>query len=245
MMPADISFTNLFAVFLAWLKGAIHPVLTLNKFLKYNQTASTPLPPDLVKYISVSVLISFMVEIPIHQLYGITWTNAGYYISNFLIEVSYLILPATTIHLVLRLRGVKSDFWRTFILFSSPAVAYLPLTNLLNLESLNASLAALLEAKKLHLDAVSAIQYLFKNAQRLQTAKLGSEPISQAVLAVSSVLSTFTQTLTAEGVRQYYRIDRLVAYTAIVTSSLLVIVAEFVLTSFLGFLANYAFISAS
>jgi hypothetical protein len=93
MKPEDLakSFSFLFDSLLDWATAVSHPLETGHAILRDNDTSLDAIRVATNLWVTAS-LLSAVLQLPLYELQGISWTNIGFHLSTGLILLSILML---------------------------------------------------------------------------------------------------------------------------------------------------------
>jgi hypothetical protein len=193
-----------------WLKNIAGPISTLNAVLP-SATDERHLS-EATKVWVASLLLGLVLSFPIFNLFGIKWDNLGFHLSNWLTTIISLVAVAFIVHRTLLALKLRSDFVRTFVMYTTPVVAYTPVINLINLPFtiyLFGVVAALKE-QKLPID-VAADTFL----QNLVRVGMVLSPFFVFMSLVVSLVGLGCTVVFAEALSQWYGNSRFKTYSAV------------------------------
>jgi hypothetical protein len=221
-----------------WLDCACQPVVTLNRLLQHETDegcwAAT------AKLWTVSFIIMSVSLFPILRLYGDAWNNAGFIISNLLFTMVGMALIATISHVILRVFKLKSDFNRTLVMYSTPAVTYAPIISWMNLYQTNRIFEMVATFKKQGLPIDETLGKIIKTA--LMNIIISSGALSEIINSCEFIISLIVLTIFAEAVSQWYCNDRFKSYSAVSLALLLSVSLILLILAPIQMFIIYAFV---
>lgn len=221
----------------AWLKCVVGPIGVLNDMLpRANDERHIS---EATKIWIPSILVSLIVSLPVLNSYGIKWDNLGYHLFNWLVTILNLLMASFLIHWFLICFKLKSEFVRTFVIVTTPGMAYSPIMSLAVTPALFRMLDALQAAKNAKQPFTMAFQYHYV------TARLEQPGVLYVILNNSSlILGMICFVLSAEAASQWYGNDRLKTYLATTLASLVGLIASMG-AMMMQLWAMYSFMSAN
>lgn len=220
----------------AWLKSVIGPISVLNETLprinderQISEATRTWVP---------SILVSIIVSLPMLSSYGIKWDNLGYHLFYWLTTILNLVVGAFLFHWLLIWFKLKSEFVRTFVILTTPFMAYSPIFSLAATPEMFRWLDALRAAKNAKQSFMMGVQHY------ITTARSAPDVFIALVDDISVVCALLCLALAAEAASQWYGNDRLKTYLVITLTTLVGLffsIGAFMLQLW----ALYAFMDAS
>lgn len=240
MKPEDLNKSYNFIVdcLVEWAKAVGHPLRTA-----LNITANAENPAEVFKSATklwfITFLINSIIQIPLFQLNGISWSNVGFHLSTGLVLFSLVLNANFGIYIGFRFFRIGVTFTDLYVFYTVIVAIFSPLFTIFGYPQILKLVTAIknLKASEGELTAIG----LYKSIQSVSGSPVFV--LYQAVSGLIMVMLTFgmltciIHALSAKSGVAKYRLINALTFGTIIISSL----PAFILTAFYYF-ALYAFL---
>ena len=181
-------FEALLDSLLEWLDTCRHPLTHCDELLSLG-TEKEKIGKSLRLWL-VIFLITLILQLPLLKTTGIEWSDAGFHLPYFLALTIIFLLNGVTLHLGMRIYGIRSDIADTLGAYTTLVGVYGPFFTLALYPESVALFATLKGAKNQGLPFISAISLILKN-HLLAARTAGFRGVLLSVLALPAQAGVF------------------------------------------------------
>ena len=166
MKPEELSksFSFLLDSLITWATSLRFPLKTARRLMGQAKSDLNAFKQASNLYLT-AFLIGAVIQIPICQLYGISWSNAGFYLSTGLVFLLIIISFCAGIYFGLRIFKIPVSFVDLYVLYIALIGVFSPLYTLLSYPTLFKILKTMSVLKKQNANLIEIATNLFKNLQ--------------------------------------------------------------------------------
>jgi len=147
MNPKDIKewVDFLTGAFATWGKAAKNPITSADFILQ--ERGKKKITTCAVEIWFAGFVLSLVAQLPIYKIIGIEWSDPAFFAPYTAVVFGMFLVTAATVDFSLKRIGVKSEFPRTFLIYSCVMAVVAPVTSLLTFHGMSDILSPLETAK--------------------------------------------------------------------------------------------------
>jgi hypothetical protein len=195
-----------------WFRCLSNPVKILGDLLSAEGRGDIS---GVAKLWTTSTLLAFVLQVPLLQMFGISWSNAGFYLPSLLTQALTLGLISLGLHLGLRLFRVQSRYRTTLVICATLASLPAPMLALADLIPDYRRFQITKALKADHWGMWDTVRTYWVRATTVTHGNWGTDLYAGCINTFFIAVGLFGLALLADVAAQWYRVERTRTFAAI------------------------------